>query len=83
MVVPQDLRPTLEFFDRRINPRGQVYSWNSYKDLEAGSQKTDAWAVRNGYIAITPLQIDQTNYPGLKNLESLEIAGWKKKQWPS
>jgi len=83
MVVPQDLRPTLEFFDRRINPRGQVYYWNSYKDLEAGSQKTDAWAVRNGYIAITPLQIDQTNYPGLKNLESLEIAGWKKKQWPS
>lgn len=77
MVVPHDVRPTLEFFERRVNPRGRTYYWNSFKDLEAGSQKTDVWAVRNGYIAVTPLQIDQTNYPELKNLESLEIAGWK------
>jgi 5'-nucleotidase len=78
MVAPHDVRPTLEFFEKRVNPRGRTYYWNSFKDLEAGSQKTDVWAVRNGYIAVTPLQIDQTNYPELKNLESLEIAGWKK-----
>ena len=78
MVAPHDVRPTLEFFEKRVNPRGRTYYWNSFKDLEAGSQKTDVWAVRNGYIAVTPLQIDQTNYPELKNLEFLEIAGWKK-----
>jgi 5'-nucleotidase len=78
LVIRQDLRPTLESFEKRINPRGQVYFWNTYKSLDQGTDKTDVWAVRNGYIAVTPLQIDQTNYPELKNLESLEIAGWKK-----
>ena len=78
LVIRQDLRPTLESFEKRINPRGQVYFWNTYKSLDQGTDKTDVWAVRNGYIAVTPLQIDQTNYPELKNLEFLEIAGWKK-----
>lgn len=77
-VTPQDLRAPTEFYERRVNPRGQVYYWNSYKELEADSRETDVWAVRNGYIAITPLLIDQTDALDLKNLGSLEIASWKK-----
>lgn len=73
LVARQDLRPTLESFEKRINPRGQVYFWNSYKSLDQGTDKTDVWAVRNGYIAVTPLQIDQTHYPELKNLKSLRF----------
>jgi 5'-nucleotidase len=73
MVVRQDLRPTVETFEKRINPRGQVYFWNTYKVLDPGPDKTDVWAVGNGYIAVTPLQIDETNYPELKNLESLKF----------
>jgi 5'-nucleotidase len=75
LIARQDLRPTLESFDKRINPRGQAYFWNVYKDLDQGTEKTDVWAVRNGYIAVTPLQFDQTGYPELKELEFLKIAG--------
>jgi hypothetical protein len=33
--------------------------------------------MQNGYIAVTPLQIAQTSYQDLKELERLKIAGWK------
>lgn len=78
MVVPQDTRPPYEFYERRVNPLGQVYFWNTYKPLEPGQDKTDVWAFYNGYITISPLQVDQTSYPELKSLESLKIAAWTK-----
>lgn len=77
LIVRQDIRPTLESFEKRMNPRGQVYFWNTYKDLDQGTDKTDIWAVRNGYIAVTPLQFDQTGYVDLKELEFLKSAGWE------
>jgi 5'-nucleotidase len=78
LVVPQDLRAPIEFYEKRVNPSGQVYYWNSYKHHEPGTDKTDVWALRNGYITITPLSIDQTNYEELNRLDSLKIGGWKK-----
>lgn len=78
LVVSQDLRATIQFYEKRVNPSGQVYYWSSYKHLEPGTDKTDIWALRNGYITITPLSIDQTNYQEIKTLDSLKIGGWKK-----
>jgi len=78
MVVPQDTRPPYEFYEKRVNPLGQVYFWNTYKPLEPGQDKTDVWAFYNGYISISPLQIDQTSYPELKSFESLKFAPWTK-----
>jgi 5'-nucleotidase len=78
MVVPQDMRPALEAYEKRVNPSGRIYFWNIYKDLDAGEKKTDVWAVRNGYISITPFQTDQTNAAALKQLESLKLSGWEK-----
>jgi 5'-nucleotidase len=43
MFAPQDVRHSLEFFEKRMNPRGQMYFWNSYKDLDQGTEKTDVW----------------------------------------
>jgi 5'-nucleotidase len=77
LYAPQDSRHTLESFDKRTNPRGQVYFWNSFKSLDEGTEKTDVWAMHNGYIAVTPLQISHTDYQELKELERLKIAGWK------
>jgi len=33
--------------------------------------------VRNGYISITPLTLDQTDLSGLRTLKSLEKLAWK------
>jgi len=74
LVVPQDTRAPIEFYERRVNPSGLVYYWNSYKDHEPGTDKNDVWALRNGYISITPLQIDQTDRGEVKALESMKIG---------
>jgi len=77
LVTRQDLRPTLEYFEKKETRGGQDMYWPSYKTLDAGAGKTDIWAVRNGYIAITPLSLDQTDAGGLESLKNLEKLPWK------
>ena len=40
--------------------------------LKAEQQDTDRWALDNGYVAITPTQIDVTAYEFLKQKEDWE-----------
>jgi 5'-nucleotidase len=74
MAVPQDTRPPLQFYEKRVNPWGQIYYWNTYKEHETGDRKTDIWAIRNGYIALTPFQIDQTNSAALTAWQASKIV---------
>jgi 5'-nucleotidase len=47
----------------RIDPRGKKYYWIGGDDLGfAKEDGTDCMAVHEGYISVTPLQIDMTNY---------------------
>ncbi len=78
MFVPLDMRPSYQFYERKVEASGQVYYLNSFKLLEAGTKKTDVWAVCNGYISITPFLLDQTSATDLDSLQSLKIPGWKK-----
>ncbi|MBA4502791.1 5'/3'-nucleotidase SurE [Marinobacterium marinum] len=54
------------------DPRGRVRYWiagaGAAADAEPG---TDFYAVENGFVSVTPLQIDMTHYSGMDNL-----AGW-------
>ncbi|MGA2361499.1 MAG: 5'/3'-nucleotidase SurE [Candidatus Aminicenantales bacterium] len=77
MITRQDVRPTMEFFEKRETGDGQDSYWPSYKTLDAGPENTDTWAVRNGYIAVTPLTLDQTDAAALKRLKGLEKLVWK------
>jgi 5'-nucleotidase len=80
MITRQDLRSTLQFYEKKVDAAGALFFIPSYKHLEPGMEKTDIWAVRNGFIAITPLQIDQTASPELKPLESWAIMKWKSRR---
>jgi 5'-nucleotidase len=71
MVTRLDERPSLESYERRTNPEGQVTFWPLYKELGAGDTKADIWALRNGYISVTPMSIDQTDEQGLKDLADM------------
>jgi 5'-nucleotidase len=77
MITRQDVRPTVEFFEKKESSDGQDSYWPSYKALDAGPEDTDTWAVRNGYISITPLTLDQTDTASLKTLKDLEKLVWK------
>jgi 5'-nucleotidase len=60
--------------DERIDPRGRAYYW-----IEEGENawephdRSDFQAVRDGYISVTPLQPDMTDYNALAKLESLAL----------
>jgi 5'-nucleotidase len=78
VITRQDTQTSLESYERRVGPRNQVYFWNLYKELEQAPERTDVWAVRNGFISISPFQIDQTAYQELKGLENWNIIIGKK-----
>ena len=78
VVTRQDTQASLESYERRVGPRNQVYFWNFYKELDQAPERTDVRAVRNGFISISPFQIDQTDYGELKGLENWNIIKGKK-----
>lgn len=53
------------------HPRGGEYFWltGNYHPLEPEAEDTDHWALENGYIAITPTQIDMTAYRMMDDLK--------------
>lgn len=52
----------------RVDPRGIKYYWIGGDDLGfANEEGTDCHAVHAGYISVTPLQVDLTDYKLLQN----------------
>jgi len=77
MITSLDTRPTSESFEKKEAANGETTYWPSYKVLDAGPENTDIWAVRNGYISVTPLSLDQTDAARIKSLEGLKKLDWK------
>jgi len=57
----------------RHDPRGRRYFWIGVGPpaWEAG-EDTDYAAVHAGYVSVTPLMLDLTDYPGLRGLKDWE-----------
>lgn len=68
----QDTGPLAEHFERRVDPRRHVYYWlaeiNERKELEPD---IDYGALAQGYISVTPIHHDLTDYRSLKDLQTL------------
>jgi 5'-nucleotidase len=61
-VVPQNVAPYSEKFDRRIDPRGRVYFWSTPEfGCPDPHPDTDVTAMAEGYITVTPLQFNLTD----------------------
>ncbi|MGD0139279.1 MAG: 5'/3'-nucleotidase SurE [Tepidisphaeraceae bacterium] len=73
-IVRQCTRPWTDTYERRKDPRGRDYFWNSSVFvLGATDDDTDVAAVRDGYITITPLQFDLTDHALRRK--------WNQKDW--
>ena len=77
---PQGLRITVQakrnhvtVVDERLDPRGRPYYWieEGQNDWEP-HDRSDYQAVRDGYVSVTPLQPDLTDYAALEILGALE-----------
>lgn len=54
-------------------PYGETMYWIAAREFGwIGEEGTDYWAVANGYVSITPLQLDLTNYQAMDSLRVLE-----------
>ncbi len=68
-------RRYVNIFDRRVDPRGRVYFWMAGEpfDVDEDDPQTDLWAIKEGYISITPVHFDLTNFNFISRLK--EILG--------
>jgi 5'-nucleotidase len=68
-VVPQNVAPYRETFDRRVDPRGRVYFWtNPGLSCPEPHPDTDVTAMGEGYITVTPLQFNMTHQEALADM---------------
>ena len=66
MVTRQGLRVYRDKLDARVDPRGRPYYWIG-GDVPTGvpGEGTDIGALAGGYVAVTPLQLDLTDYKAI------------------
>jgi 5'-nucleotidase len=61
-VLPQNVAPYVETYDRRTDPRGRVYFWSGPEfHCPEPHPDTDVTALAEGYVTVTPLQFDLTH----------------------
>jgi 5'-nucleotidase len=73
-VLPQNIVPYVEGFDRRQDPRGRVYFWTT-PDFSCPDPHpdTDVSALSESFITVTPLQFDLTD---VRRLEAMKSWDW-------
>lgn len=76
-VTGQGMSRFEERYERRTDPRGNVYYWLSGETpIDNGSLDTDGMALRQNRIAITPIHYNLTCQEELKRLKSCIPASW-------
>jgi 5'-nucleotidase len=69
MITRQGLRVYRDTLDRRTDPRGKPYYWiGGVGHTDVNEAGTDVGALADGYVSITPLQLDLTNYKAVASL---------------
>jgi 5'-nucleotidase len=74
-VTRQGLRVYRDRLDRRVDPRGKPYYWIG-GDAPTGipEKGTDFGVLADGYVSITPLQLDLTAYPAMQVINKWSIC---------
>lgn len=63
-----------EEWQEKVHPHGWHYYWIAgyYEPADPNDEESDTWAYNNGYVAVTPIKIDMTDFETYKSLKSLE-----------
>lgn len=69
-------RKYTDVLEKRVDPRGQQYFWVAGQMVRNAEQPgTDVHAVFHGYVSVTPLLLDISDYALLKNLTFADPIG--------
>jgi 5'/3'-nucleotidase len=76
---PKGIRPTRmgrrrygENVVEKVDPRGRPYFWIAGSSIDTHSDGTDLTAVANGFVSVTPLHLDLTDYRALAEMEEMK-----------
>jgi 5'-nucleotidase len=58
-------------WEERKSPRGFTYYWltGSFSGIDEENEDTDKWALNHGYVAVTPIKLDMTDYDLMNYLD--------------
>jgi 5'-nucleotidase len=74
IITRQGLRVYRDALDKRVDPRGRPYYWiGGEEPTGVNEEGTDVGALMAGYVSITPLQLDLTNYKAMDVLKKWEF----------
>lgn len=82
-ITRQGLRVYRDELDTRIDPRGRPYYWiGGQWPTGIPDEGTDIGALEEGYVSVTPLQLDLTDYERLQRLRQYDwqIAGAERQE---
>ena len=69
-VTRQGMRVYRDALDKRLDPRGRPYYWiGGEEPTGVNEEGTDVGALARGYVSLTPLQLDLTNYKAMDVLK--------------
>lgn len=72
VVVRQAQSNIVETFEKRVDPRENIYYWFASESQSARNQQdTDVGALTAGFVTITPIQHDLTRYDLLDTLKNM------------
>ncbi len=57
------------------DPMGRTHYWFTVVPVEGTEEGTDRWAIEQGYVSMTPLNLDLTDHQQLEEVRSLDA--WK------
>lgn len=72
IVTRQGLRVYRDRLDRRVDPRGRPYYWiGGDAPTAIPDEGTDFGAIEQGYVSITPLHLDLTDFQAMNTLNEI------------
>lgn len=60
-------------WDHRVDTHGMDYYWmlGSYEEVNPDDEHTDTYWLRKGWVSVTPVHIDQTDFQSMKAVDKL------------
>ena len=74
-ITRQGKRYFEDFVVEKVDPRGRKYYWIWGKNIKFEDiENSDYEAVHGGFISITPIQLDMTNYHAIEKLKNIDFS---------
>jgi 5'-nucleotidase len=57
------------------DPMGRKHFWLTVRPIEESDEGTDRWAVKDGWVSLTPLELDLTDHEALARVKAERPLG--------